>query len=286
MKYKNNCINALVVEGGAMRGIFSTGILDAFLERQFNPFDLCIGVSAGATNIAAYLAEMFRRNYKIYMDYSTRPNFINWLNFAKGKHLIDLDWLWDITIKETRLDLDKILSSPSKYLIGVADVNEGKAVYLEPNKSNLEDMIKASSALPLFYRNKINIQSREVIDGGLADPIPVIEAYNRGAKNILVVRSRQYDYAMNSYNSKLKKILFKKHPELIEAITRRPEIYNKSIEFMRNPPEDVKIIEVKPPKEFKTKRLTKDSTILQSDYSIGYAIGLETIERWNVAVGK
>ena len=97
--------SALVVEGGALRGVFSTGLLDAFLEARFNPFDLFIGVSSGASNLAAYLAGMIGRNRNIYMDYSLRPDFISYPKFLRGGHLLDLDWLWDITIREVRLDL-------------------------------------------------------------------------------------------------------------------------------------------------------------------------------------
>lgn len=224
-KLEGNGKTALVVEGGAMRGIFSTGVLDAFLEKKFNPFDLCIGVSAGSTNLAAYLAEMYQRNYRIYIDYSIRREFINWFKFVKGGHLVDLDWLWDITIKEIRLDLDRIVNSKSKYIVGVTEVTEGKAIYLEPNKANLEELIKASSAIPLFYRNIISIMNIEVVDGGIADPIPVIEAYNRGANKIVVIRSRPFNYNMSNSNSLLNEICFRKKPGLLRALKNRADVY-------------------------------------------------------------
>ena len=81
-----------------MRGVFSTGVLDGFLERQFDPFHLYVGVSAGATSIAAYLAEMHGRNRRIYTELSTGPEFINLARFLRGGHLMDLDWLWNVTI--------------------------------------------------------------------------------------------------------------------------------------------------------------------------------------------
>ncbi|MBB6217296.1 putative patatin/cPLA2 family phospholipase [Anaerosolibacter carboniphilus] len=196
--FDNRGYNALVVEGGAMRGIFSTGVLDAFLENGFNPFDICIGVSAGATNIASYLAEMYQRNYKVYTDYSIRPDFINWIKFMKGGHLVDLDWLWDATIREIRLDLERIFSTKKQFFVGVTEVKTGKAVYLKPDKNNLEEIMKASSSIPVFYRNFLRINNIDFADGGLADPIPVMEAYKRNAKNIMVIRSRPYDYTMKS----------------------------------------------------------------------------------------
>jgi predicted patatin/cPLA2 family phospholipase len=284
-KNKDSESNALVVEGGAMRGIFSTGVLDAFLKSNFNPFHMYFGVSAGATNLASYLAEMYQRNYKVYTDYSVRPNFINWGNFITGGHLVNLDWLWDITIKEIRLDLEKICSGNKEYYVGVTEVNTGQAVYLKPNKNNLEDIIKASSSIPIFYRKSINIDEVGYVDGGLADPIPVIEAYKHGAKKIMVLRSRPYNYSMkSSSNNLLTRLYLKSYPALITAVENRARKYKESIEFMRNPPKDVKIIEINPPETFKTNRLTKNVSILQKDYDNAYNIGLEIVRQWNKAL--
>lgn len=274
--------SALVVEGGAMRGIFSTGILDAFIENNFKPFDIYLGVSAGATNLASYLAEMHKRNYKVYTDYSIRPDFINFKKFIFGGHLVDLDWLWNITIKELRLDVDKIHNLDKDYLVGVTDTGSGSIVYLKPDRHNLEEILKASSALPIFYRGKVIIEGKQYVDGGLADPIPVMEAYKRGAKTIMVLRSRPYSYRMKpSSNSILNKLYLRKYPKVIEAINNRSKVYEESIAFLRKPHEGVKIIEVNPPEDFQTKRLTKDIQILEKDYKNGYKIGLESIAKWN-----
>jgi len=273
--------NALVVEGGAMRGIFSTGMLDAFLESGFNPFDLCIGVSAGSTNIAAYLAEMPKRNYKVYIDYSTRSEFISFKKFIRGGHLVDLDWLWDITINELRLDLQKIVANKSKFLIGVTKIETGKVIYVEPNVNNLEYLLKASSSIPILYRSAMKVSGIDVVDGGIGDPIPVIEAYNRGARNIMVIRSRPHNYTMKkSSNSFLNKFLYRKHPQLVSSIIKRSKTYEDSIAFMRNPPMDINIFEINPPSSFKTKRLTTDVSILKKDYDTGYATGFDAIKKW------
>lgn len=279
---EKTAINALVVEGGAMRGIFSTGVLDAFLENHFNPFQIAVGVSAGATNIASYLAEMFQRNYKVYTDYSTRPDFINWLKFIKGGHLVDLDWLWDLTIKEIRLDLDKILNSKTEFYIGVTKVDTGEPVFLKPAKGDLEEMLKASSAIPVFYRKFVRLNGTDYVDGGLADPIPVYEAYRRGAKKIMVLRSRPQSYTMKS-NSQLllmSKLYLKECPNLLKTIRNRPDKYHQADAFMRQPPEGVRVIEVNPPETLQTKRLTKDVSVLEQDYRTGYEMGLKIMDQW------
>ena len=141
---------ALIIEGGALRGIFSTGVLDGFLESGFNPFDLCIGVSSGATNLAAYLAGMTGRNEKIYTDYSLRREFINFPRFLRGGHLLDLDWLWDITIRENRLDLEAIYATGKSLIVVTTDILTGQAYYKKTGPHDLEHVLKASSAMPLF----------------------------------------------------------------------------------------------------------------------------------------
>lgn len=287
--YKDGSINmenkskrtALVVEGGAMRGVFSTGVLDAFIEKRFNPFDIHIGVSAGANNLAAYLSDMYQRNLKVYIDYSIRPEFISWRKFITGGHLMDLDWLWDITMKELKIDSEKIFNKKTEYYIGVTDANKGKVVYLKPDKDNLEEMLKASSSIPIFYRKFTKLNGVDFTDGGIADPIPVMEAYKRNASNIMVIRSRPYSYNMKPSSKYLiSKMYLKNYPGLVSAIKNRAEVYQKSIDFMRNPPKGIKILEINPPENFRTQRLTKDISILKGDYQLGYNIGMKIIEDW------
>lgn len=274
--------NALIVEGGAMRGIFSAGVLDAFLLEGFDPFDLYIGVSAGAGNIAAFLAEMYRRNYRIYTDYSLRPQFISWKRFFTGGHLIDLDWMWDMTIREIRLDLKRIFAKKKEFIIVTTSAATGEAIYLEPDEDTCEDYLKASSSLPILYRSFPEIDSTPMTDGGISDSIPVIEAYRRGGRKFMVLRSRQSDYAKkNGVVTKIYARLLKNYPNLSRAIHNRADSYMRAVAFIKNPPEDAQIIEVSPPDSFRTSRLTKNIDVLEEDYSTGVAQGRIAVKRWN-----
>ncbi|TVX86802.1 patatin-like phospholipase family protein [Paenibacillus agilis] len=273
---------ALVVEGGGMRGIFSTGVLDAFIQHSFNPFDICIGVSAGANNTAVYLGQMYKRNYKVITDYSIRPDFINWKKFMRGGHLMDLDWLWDTTTRELPVHRELLFNGHSQFLIGVTEVETGKPVYLEPNTNNLEQMLKASSAIPVLYRGFVEVDGIPYVDGGVTDSIPVLEAYRRGASTIMVIRSRPHAFTMRS--SKVNyptRWVLRRYPRLVDALDNRANKYQEAIDFMRNPLEDVRIIEVNPPAEFKTERLTRDIEVLNRDYMLGCTIGEQLVREWN-----
>lgn len=270
---------ALVVEGGAMRGIFATGVMDAFMEAGYNPFDLYIGVSAGSTALAAYVAGQQGRNYKIFTEYSIGEDFISWKKFFKGGHLVDLDWLWEVSIRDMRLDLEKICEGQHEFLVGVTDAKTGKAVFLEPTVDNLEEITKASSALPILYRNQVKIDESVYVDGGLAAPVPVEEAFKRGADQIMVIRSRPKSFEMKAkpINRWMSRSFLKEYPAVIDAVTARPEVYAKSLAFMRNPPSRISVMEINPPETFKTKRLTKDLDQLNADYEHGKAAGRQAM---------
>jgi predicted patatin/cPLA2 family phospholipase len=102
--------SALVVEGGGMRGIFAAGVLFAFGCEKYDPFDIYIGVSAGACDLASHLAGQNSRNYEVLTTYSSSTDFISFIRFIAGGHLMDLDWLWNTTIRNCRLDLKTLFN--------------------------------------------------------------------------------------------------------------------------------------------------------------------------------
>jgi len=274
--------SALVVEGGALRGVFSTGLLDGFLEAQFNPFDLFVGVSSGASNLAAYLAGMIGRNRRIYMDYSLRPDFLSFPKFLRGGHLLDLDWLWDITIREIRLDLASIYFRAKPFVVVLTDVQTGDAHYKLTSARDLEHVLKASSAMPLLYRAYPEVDGRPMTDGGVADSIPVREAIRRGARRIMVIRSRHRDYTKHHGLSELVMRWHVRHyPFLQKAMAKRAERYNDSVALIRKPPDGVSIVEICPPGNFRVSRLSQDRIILQEGYEQGRVLAAEAIARWN-----
>jgi predicted patatin/cPLA2 family phospholipase len=272
---------ALVVEGGALRGVFSTGLLDGFLEARFNPFDLFIGVSSGASNLAAYLAEMAGRNRRVYLDYSLRRDFIDFSRFLRGGHLLDLDWLWDITIREIRLDLATIYARTQPFIVVLTDVHTGAAAYRLTNARDLEQLLKASSAVPLLYRDYPRIEGRPMTDGGVADAIPAGEAIRRGARRIMVIRSRQREYVKHSGPSEyLIRWYVRRYPFLQRAVAERVRRYNDTVALIRHPPEGVAIVEICPPANFRVSRLSQDLSVLQEGYDQGRAAAAEAIALW------
>ena len=275
---------ALVVEGGALRGVFSTGILDGFLEARFNPFDFYIGVSSGASNLAAYLAEMIGRNFKIYADFSLRPEFINFTRFLRGGHLMDLDWLWNITIREIRLDLPMIYSKRKPFIVAMTNVHTGQACYKTTGAHDLEDVLKASSAMPVFYRNYPLIDSVPMTDGGVGDAIPVGEAVRRGARKIMVIRSRHRNYIKrDGLSDYILRVCVWRYPLLQQTMTTRVPRYNETLELIRKPPDGVSIIEICPPENFRVTRLSQEKHVLEEGYKQGRTMAVEAMAQWKMS---
>jgi predicted patatin/cPLA2 family phospholipase len=276
--------SALVVEGGGMRGVFASGVLNEFGRQGFDPFDLYIGVSAGACNLASHLAGQNERNYYVTLTYSATSQFINLPRFLLGGHYLDLDWLWNSTIKEYRLDLKSLFKGlqmqKKEYLIVVTSMKTGCAFYLKPSEDTLEHYLKASSSIPVLYRNILKIGPEEVTDGGIADSIPVLEAYRRGAANITIIRSRPEHYEKKQHAfSFLFPMFFKRYPRLIEAFKKRDKTYMEAVRFIRNPPQGIRVSEIAPPRDLTLKRVTRDITILKEAYQTGIVCGRQHIEK-------
>ena len=261
---------ALVVEGGAMRGIFAAGVLDGFLDRGYRPFDLCLGVSVGSTNLAAWLAGQRGRNHKVITDYSCRPQFMSFKRFLWGGHWFDLDWLWDITIREIRLDLARFSHQPLPLYVVATRVGDGRPDYIKATADNLEQLLKASCSVPLIYRSYPQVGADQYTDGGVADAIPVMRAYEMGARHITVILSHPRGYHKKSVRSPwLVRHLLGKTPALAEAIISRAKRYNDALAFIENPPPDCHLQVIAPPDDFAVSRMTTDQLKLETGYRMG-----------------
>jgi len=283
MKLTQNKIEryALVVEGGAMRSVFSAGVLDGFLSRQFNPFDLYLGVSAGAYNLLPYRAGISGASLRVYLELATSKQFINYRRFLSGGHLLDLDWLSQATLHDTTLN-PRCLYYPGKPLIlSATDVDTGQAVYIEANRENIENAIKASMALPLIYRDFPLIEGRAMTDGGVSDGIPIAEAIRRGATHILVIRSRPLDYIKrDSLWHKFIRWKLQDYPALVQTMRERVSRFEEVIALIRQPPPGIHILEVCPPATFHSGRFTRHREQLRAGYAAGFTEATPIIQRW------
>lgn len=268
---------ALIVEGGAMRGIFASGVLDAFMEANFQPYDFAIGVSAGASNLLGYLAHAHGRSYRVITELATSKAFFNPARFIKGGDLTDVKWLWRESNKRFPIDKELLLSS-IPLIATVTNIETGKADYYQVNEHNLENAMVATAALPLAFKSTPCFSGGCFTDGGVANSIPVKEAYRRGAREITVILSHPLNYQKQpSKHPWVMEKLLSRHPEVAKAMNTRAEHYNEAIDFIRNPPEDAVIRVIAPPEDFAVKRLSMKQALLKQGYKMGLSAGREHI---------
>jgi predicted patatin/cPLA2 family phospholipase len=169
-------------------------------------------------------------------------------------------------------------------VVVATSARSGEPVYLRPGPEQMFDALKGSCALPGLYRGRVAVDGEPLIDGGVSDPIPAEEAYRRGARRLLVIRSRPAHYVKtDGWSSRLSALALRKQPVVAAAMRRTAERYQRAVALLRSPPPGCRIVEVAPRVPMSTGRTTRDPRALERDYAHGREMGEEAIERWNEA---
>ncbi|MEZ9233439.1 patatin family protein [Vibrio amylolyticus] len=187
---------ALIVQGGGQKGAFSAGVLDQFKQQHFNPFSYYLGTSAGALNIAAFIAGQTGLALDFILNYTTNQKFFDFNKFVQKDQPMDLDWAFQFIERgEFPLDIEKgktFLETPylgqhREALACITHVEELKDYYYPIFSDKWFDVLKATSAIPVLYFDDIEFDGATWVDGGVTSTIPVEEAYRRGAKELVVI---------------------------------------------------------------------------------------------------
>jgi predicted patatin/cPLA2 family phospholipase len=272
---------ALVVEGGAMRSVFSAGLLDGFISEGFNPFDFYIGVSAGAYNLTTYLNNVPSIGFNLFEQFATSREFINICRFLCGGHLLDLDWIEHFALSSPLIDLQRVFAQGRPFFVGMTVIETGAPIYIQVTPDNISSVIKASTALPWFYRDFPCVNDRSMTDGGVSDSIPVGEAIRMGATRIMVVRARHKHYLKkDSPAHRFVRWKMRAYPRLQQALAGRVISHNDVITLIRNPPTGVSIIEICPPENFSLGRFSRNRQQLRDGYQFGIESASEAIAQW------
>lgn len=185
-------LNALVAQGGGQRGIFTAGVLDAFLLSDFDPFHRFYGTSAGALNLSAYLCRQKGIGRSFILDLTTSPEFFHLFSYIRRKQYLGLDWaLEQICDYPYRLDIDmgrRVLGSRQAYA-AVTDASRLIDCYLPMLDEDWKQVLTATCAIPRLYEHEVKFPHGSYIDGGVSASIPVQEAWRQGARCIVVIRT-------------------------------------------------------------------------------------------------
>ena len=168
-----------------------------------------------------------------------------------------------------------------EFLIGVTDVRTGAPLFMRPDAAALLKSLLASSALPVLYRDFVEIQGRQVADGGVAEPLPVREAYLRGARKIVVVRTRPADASKGCFLDSLLALVFlRDYPALRARIHHLGSAYRDATAFIRHPPPDATVLEIAPQRPLRSGRLSMGEGSIEADYRQGKKAGEDFFSCW------
>ncbi|MCG9696350.1 patatin family protein [Shewanella sp. Isolate11] len=277
---------ALIAEGGGQRGIFTAGVLDEWLMQGFNPFSLLIGTSAGAQNLSSYLTGQIGFARTSITQLSRKPQFFNLARGIKGQHTVDLDWYFDqVKRPEFSLNMDSGVAQlhNRELLISMTNSSSYLAEFRKPTKENWLKLLKASSALPFLYRQGVKVEDDFYVDGGLSAPLPVEEAYRRGATKIVVIRTMPKAYAAYTpWVNRLKGWICSSNrcPKALYYYVHHEAEYKRSLSFIASPPKGVEVVQIFPQTELHSKLLGSSDDELNNDYLMGRQAGVEFINQY------
>ena len=277
MENKNT---ALIIEGGGQRGVFSFGITDTFIARNYDPFDIYIGVSNGVAVLCWYLIRETDNNLDK-MLYAAKGDYLSYKNIFTGKDILKFHQMYDDGEKMFQPSMDKIKNNldGKEYIAVVTDAIEANAEYYSFGDGDWMPKMIASGTLPVLVRTPSLINGRRKFDGGVSDPLPVEKAYEMGAKKIILIRTyeKQFRRKMKLENY-IGALFSKKYPKLRNALLEHDKTYNRALDFIKNPPNDCEIVQLCPPKKLKSKRDSKNIEILKADYKLGKRVAAEYLD--------
>ena len=267
----------LVLEGGALRTIFSCGVLDAFLDAQLPLPDYFVGVSAGAAYGTSYLARQNRRNLKLITSYAGDKRYMgvgNLLN-PKNRSYFGLKFAYDTIPNElVPFDYEAFQAYEGMAEAVVTNVATGEAEYhLIPRNERYNKTILASCSIPLMFPS-VELEGGEYLDGGCADAIPWKHALEMGCDRVVVILTRERDYRKEPDGS-MRAIArtFKKNPAFVEAMTTRAERYNENREELFQAEREGKVLVIAPEDTLGCSRTERDTEILRALWQQGYFAG-------------
>lgn len=261
---------AIVCEGGGMRGAFTAGVLEYFMEQELWADEL-IGVSAGASGSISYVSRQKDRCRATMMDYLDVEPYVSLKSLVKTGFLFNMDFLFDrLPNQLNQFDYDTFYQNPCQFYAGATDVETGKIHFF--SKEDLTpkcEMLRASCALPMISR-LVKVKDRYYLDGGIADSIPYQKAIEDGCERIIVILTRPRDYQKKPQSGKTwYRRKYRKYPNLIYAIEHRHEMYNRELSELRRLEKEGRVIVIAPRQKLDLTKFERDQTKLQKAYEEG-----------------
>lgn len=260
-----------VLEGGAMRGIYTAGVIDVFLRENIKA-DGFIGVSAGALFGMNYKSKQIGRVLRYNKKYCNSKEYMGFHSLLTTGNIMNKDFCFDkIVNKLDPVDFKTFKENKVDFYCVVTNIESGKPEYIKiddlKDKKQIEYM-RASGSMP-YVSKIVEIDGKKYLDGGIADSIPIDKMFELGYDKIIVVLTRPIEYRKKKSNSLLAKTRYKKYPNFIDTILNRYKMYNDEVEKVIKLEKEGKIFVIRPSKLVEINRLEKDVNKIQEMYDLG-----------------
>ncbi|MBQ1668820.1 MAG: patatin family protein [Prevotella sp.] len=264
----------LVLEGGGMRGVFTCGVLDAFMKHDLY-FNYVVAVSAGACNGMSYISRQPRRARLSNIDILAKYDYIGLKHLLRQGCIFDPDLIYDRLPNELiPFDWNTYFKYSHTFEMVTTNCQTGKSEYLSENKDKERCMsiVRASSSLP-YVSKIVEVDGVPMLDGGIVDSIPVMRAIELGYEKNVVILTRNKGYRSKEKDRKIPGVVYKNYPRLRVDLSKRVKAYNDQLELIDQLEEQGKITCIRPEKTMEVGRIEKDVQKLERLYEEGFTLG-------------
>lgn len=269
----------LVLEGGGLKGVYTAGVLDFFLDKGIE-FSSCYGVSAGACNLCSFLSKQQGRAYHVSVDYLDDKNYCSAYSLLKTGDLFGAEMCYHKIPDELYpYDYDTYNQYQGVFYSVVTNIETGQPEYI-PIKDMKEDIeaVRASASLPLVSRN-VSYQGKLYLDGGISDAIPLRKSVEDGNNKHVVVMTKEVGYRRKpSSMTSLIKLRYRKYPRVYELMKNRHIAYNETLDFIEEQVKAGSTFLIQPKIKSDVGRIEKDRNKLKALYEEGYKEAAECYE--------
>lgn len=270
----------LILEGGAMRGLFTAGIIDVFMENGIE-FDATIGVSAGAAFGCNYKSRQIGRVIRYNKRFARDPRFCSFRSLIKTGDLFGAEFCYH-TIPDTLdlFDTQAYLDNPMDFYVVVTDVETGKAVYINSDEAGDDSLecFRASASMPLVSR-PVEINGKKYLDGGIADSVPIQYFESIGfEKNVIILTQPKGYIKKPSSAAKVMKYALKEYPNVVKTMENRHIEYNETLEYIEKREQEGAVYVIRPDTPLQIGKIEHNPENMQRIYDIGRKTAEKNIE--------
>lgn len=259
----------LVLEGGAMRGMYTAGVLDVFLEEQIRA-DSVVGVSAGALFGVNYLSGQNGRVIRYNKRFNQDKRYLGLKPLITEGNIVSTEYAYHwVPEKLDPFDNDSFMSSGVPFYAVVTNVKTGQAEYIRIEDAFAQmDTLRASGSMP-YVSKPVRIGNQLYLDGGISDSIPIQWMKRQGADKMIVVLTREEEYHKGIGSSLAAGMYLRKYPEIFRQLKDRPKNYNRTMDLLRIWEEKGKAFVIRPSEPVRISKIEKDPDALQQLYELG-----------------